>query len=115
MRKSALFVVLLGLTVMAQGAEAPGATATDDILQQYLRMPHPEKDRVGEARMARLAILTELSKQPDAWRSLRVALGKVKDPKKRKELVEVCGRNIQTKDSAILREEIGTRARLCSR
>ena len=115
MRKSALFVVLLGLTVMAQGAEAHGAPAPDDILQQYLRMPHPEKDRVGEARMARLVVLTELGKQPDALRSLRVALGKVKDPKKRKELVEVCGRNIQTKDSAIFCEEIGTRARLCSR
>ena len=115
MRKSALFVVLLGLTVMAQGAEATGATVTDDILQQYLRMPYPEKDRVGEARMARLAGLTELSKQPDALRSLRVALGKVKDPRKRKERVEVCGRNIPTKDSAIYCEEIGARARLCSR
>jgi HEAT repeat protein len=91
---------------MARGAEMPPPTTAEEIVQKYLDMPHPENDRTGETRIARLAVLEELSKQPNAVRAIRDALAEAEDPKKRKELVEVCGREIQTKDSAILLIEL---------
>jgi hypothetical protein len=106
MRRPTLFVMLLGVAFIAWGTEVPHSTSSDDILQQYLSMPHPKMDTMGEARSARLDVLAELGKQPDALPIIRDVLPRVGDPRRREELAELCGRSIQTKESAVLLSEL---------
>jgi|GEM_PF-1313595 len=93
--------------VHCASAEAPlldsGAGA---VLRKYLAMPHPSKDQMGEARMARLDCLTLLCGMPGALEAIQKALLAGATLNQREELTETIGRNIQTKEAAAVLAEL---------
>ena len=101
MKRRSPVVALFVVAAAARSAEAPTDTA-GDIVQQYLLMSHAETGTPGEARMARLRVLAELGKHPNALRAIRGALPEVDDPRKREELAEICATMIHTEGSALL-------------
>lgn len=98
--------ILILTCVVAFSASATAKSQdskTTEIIQRYLKMPHPEDDKLGEARSARLETLAELNAMPkEAVSAIGRALLEVKDQRQRAELVEVLGRHLQTKESAEL-------------
>lgn len=102
MRISMLVLTLVS-ALFTSAAIGSRDTEAPKIIQRYLKMPHPEDDKRGEARLARLEILAELKAMPKkAVSAIGRALPKVENPRQRAELAEVLGRHLQTKESAAL-------------
>jgi hypothetical protein len=101
--------LVLACMVALSCPAAAGSQDSDaaEIIQRYLKMPHPKDHRVGEGRMARAQILAELKAMPqEAVGAIRHALSEVKDPRQRCELIEVFERSFQNKESAALLSEL---------
>lgn len=92
--------LLLGALLAATVSNSAGATAASELIKQYLTLPHPSEDGNGENTAARRALLLELSRAPDALPAIQASLPAVSDAGQRAELVEIAGRNVQTKESA---------------
>jgi len=73
---------------IATGGPPSTESKASGIIERYLKMPYPEEDRVGEARMARLKVLDELKGVPGVPEAIGAALQATKDPLRRRELVE---------------------------
>lgn len=102
MRKPMLILVCV-FTLSALAAVKPQDTKTIKIIQQYLKMPHPEDASFNEARIARMEVLAGLEAMPDAATgAIGRVLSELKNPQQRTELTEALGRFSQTKESAAL-------------
>ena len=102
MRKSTL-ILTFSITLFACAADQSVGSEAEQIIQRYLKMPHPKGDKSAEARLERLQTLAELKAMPkEAVSAIGRALPEVKDPRQSAELAEVLGRHLQTKESAAL-------------
>lgn len=102
MGKSILILTCVVTLFAGADIESRDSEATE-IIQRYLKMPHPEDDKLGEARSTRLNPLVELKAIPgEAVHAIRCALPEIKDSRQRAELAEVLGRHLQTRESAAL-------------
>ena len=102
MRKSICILAFVLTVAPCTGAESQAPQAKQ-VVQRYLRMPHPEDSSFNEARIARLNILGELKAMPeDAVDVIGRALPEVKDPQQRRELTAALGDYFHTKHSAAL-------------
>src|SRR4051812_35838080 len=91
---------------------APTLTATaiesltnraEVVLSQYFTMPaSTASDLYGNARVARLGILRTLAGIPNALSTVQAAFPSITNGWQRAELAEMLGRNIQTKESALV-------------
>lgn len=92
-------VVALSGSVTGEPQESEAAK----IVGRYLRMPHPEDDKSGQARLARLDTLAGLKGMPnEAVDAIGQALPEAKNPQQRVELAEALGQHLHTRDSAVL-------------
>ncbi len=99
----ARYVLMMILAATVSGAVVAGVqpAPAERIVADYLNMPHPEDDRFGEARSQRLEMLSTLEAMPDeAANAIGRALPQVKDARRRSELAEALGRQIQTREAA---------------
>jgi hypothetical protein len=102
MKKLMLILACVVAFSASAAAKRQDSKATE-VIQRYLKMPHPKGEKSGEARLERLESLTELKAMPkEAVSAIGLALPEVKDPRQRAELVEVLGKHHQTKESAAL-------------
>jgi len=101
----ATHVFTIILAVALSGAVPAGSSEPNaaQIVADYLKMPYPEDDRLGEARSQRLSTLSALQDMPvEAVEAIEKALPQVKDPRQRVELAEVLGRRVATRKSATI-------------
>jgi HEAT repeat protein len=98
MRRLLPLLVLALLATCATAAQHPTPAAT--VIEDYLKLPFPADDPLGEARSDRLSALDRLKQSPD---DVPAAIGKalpdMKDPRRRDELIE-CLRSFPTKAAA---------------
>jgi len=91
------------LVAPAWASPAPPAPDAPELLGQYRAMPHPgPNDPGGEARLARLEVLAQLSLAADVLPEMRRAWPSITDSRQRAELAEMVGRKIQTAEAATL-------------
>jgi hypothetical protein len=98
-------VFALACIVALSGSAAAGPQESEaaKIVGRYLRMPQPEDDKLGQARLARLDTLAVLKGMPEETvDAIGHALPEAKNPQQRAELAEALGRHLQTKESAAL-------------
>ena len=97
-----LVTVLFVFTAICVGGEIEKPT-TDEIIGEYLKLPHPEKDVKGQSRQMRWGVLKKLKATPDtAIEAVRVSLSKIEDQQQRRELVGAVGSFFRTEESAQL-------------
>jgi hypothetical protein len=80
----------------ARGADVDAQPTAAELLDQYLALPHPEKDDGGAARMARLKMLARLSHAPEVLPVVQSRWTTLTEAVQRKELAEMIGRYNQT-------------------
>lgn len=98
-------ILVLACIVALSGSAAAGPQESEaaKIIGRYLRMPHPEDDKLGQARLARLDTLAGLKGMPKkAVDAIGRALPEARKPQQRAELAGVLGQHIHTKESAAL-------------
>ena len=98
-------ILALACVVALSGSAATGPQKSEaaKIVGRYLRMPHPEDDKLGQARLARLDTLAELKGMPkEAVDAIGRALSEAMNPQQRAELAGALGQHIHTEDSAAL-------------
>ena len=98
-------ILALACIVALSGSAAAGPQESEaaKIVGRYLRMPHPEDDKLGQARLARLDTLAELKGMPkEAVDAIGRALSEARNPQQRAELAGALGQHLHTKDSAAL-------------
>ena len=97
MNACVFLVPLLAVTAVCAAEQEPLAAA---IVERYLKLPHPDDDRLGKARQERWSTLSELKLMPDAAvREIARVLPDVQQPQQRMELAEALG-FFPTKESA---------------
>jgi HEAT repeat protein len=99
----AIHILTAILAVALSGAvpAGPQESRAEQIVADYLKMPYPKDDPLGEARSQRLDTLSALKDMPDdAVEAIDKTLPQVKDPRQRVELAELLGRHIQIRESA---------------
>jgi len=101
--RTPLLILVCIVALFSIATVKPQDTKTTKIIQQYLKMPHPEDASFNEARIARLEVLAGLEAMPDdAAGAIGRVLSEVKNPRQRSELAEALGRFSQTTESAAL-------------
>jgi len=98
-------ILALACIVALSGSAAAGPQESEagKIVGRYLRMPHPQDDKLGEARLARLDTLAGLKGMPrEAVDAIGHALPETKNPQQRAELAGALGEHLHTKGSAAL-------------
>jgi len=99
--KKLICVLTLALALAPSLQAKTENNKADEIIEQYLKMPHPEKDGLGEARQARWEILGRLMAMPEtAVGAVARALPKIKEAAQRRELTGFLTSYFQTPESA---------------
>jgi len=96
---------ILAIVLMLSGAAMaqPQSSEAEQIIADYLRMPYPEDEGLGEGRLERLALLARLKTMPDeAADAIEQVLPQVTDPRRRAELAEALGQYVPTRKSGML-------------
>jgi hypothetical protein len=102
MRKSILFLTFSVTLFVCTNDQAWGSEA-EQIIQRYLKMPHPKDASFNEARVARLNVLAELKSMPEqAIGAIGRTLPEVENPRQRCELASMLGDHFHTEESAAL-------------
>jgi hypothetical protein len=98
-----MLIVTCVVTLSAPAIAGPGDCEAAQIIQRYLKMPHPRDASFNEARIARLNVLAELKSMPEeAVGAIGRTLPEVKNPRQRKDLASMLGDHFRTKESAAL-------------
>ena len=99
--KTSILITICFLSISASINAEQQSTKAEQIIQNYLKLPFPEEDRLGQARQERLSTLNELTSVPnEAIETIGRILPKVKNPQQRIELAELLGNKLQTKKSS---------------
>lgn len=102
MIKSVLILACVVTLSACAEVESRDSEATQ-IIQRYLKMPHPKDALFNEARIARLEVLAELKAMPKkAVSAIGRTLPEVKNPRQRYELASMLGDHFHTDKSAAL-------------
>lgn len=102
-----LFVVISLANSLPSAVLAEKGSQAERIIAEYLAMPQPEEDRLGEAYQARWKVLVQLKAVPDeAVSAVRRILADVKNPRQRQELAASVADQIHTKEAAVLLRDL---------
>jgi len=102
-----LFVVIGLVNSLPSAVPAEKGSQAERIIAEYLAMPQPEEDRLGEAYQARWKVLVQLKAVPDeAVSAVRRILADVKNPRQRQELAASVADQIHTKEAAVLLRDL---------
>jgi len=102
MRKSILILACVVVFSTSAAAKPQDSKATE-VIQRYLKMPHPKDASFNEARKARLNVIAELKSMPEeAIGAIGRALSEVKDPRQCYDLASMLGDYFHTEESAAL-------------
>jgi len=102
-----LFVVISLANSLPSAVPAEKGSQAERIIAEYLAMPQPEEDRLGEAYQARWKVLVQLKAVPDeAVSAVRRILADVKNPRQRQELAASVADQIHTKEAAVLLRDL---------
>ena len=102
-----MFVVISMANSLPSVVPAEKGLQAERIITEYLGMPQPEEDRLGEAYQARWKVLEKLKTMPDeAVPSVGRILGEVKNPRQRQELAACVADMIHTKEASVLLHDL---------
>jgi len=102
MRKSKL-ILTFSVTLFVCAVDQSVGSEAEQIIQRYLKMPHPKDASFNEARIARRNVLAELKAMPEqAIRAIGRTLPEVENPRQRCELASMLGDYFHTEESAAL-------------
>ena len=102
-----LFVVISLANSLPSAVLAEKGSQAERIIAEYLAMPQPEEDRLGEAYQARWKVLVQLKAVPDeAVSAVRRILADGKNPRQRQELAACVADQIHTKEAAVLLHDL---------
>jgi HEAT repeat protein len=99
--KKLICVLTLALAFALSLQANPQNDNAESIIEQYLKMPHPEDDTLGDAREARWEVLGQLKTMPEtAVSAIARILPELTNQKQRRELTGVLTSHFQTPESA---------------
>jgi hypothetical protein len=99
--KKLICVLTLALALAPSVQAKTQNDKAESIIEQYLKMPHPEEDTQGDARQARWKILGQLKTMPETSVSaIAQILPKITNQQQRRELTGVLTSYFQTPKSA---------------
>ena len=105
--KRLICILTLALAFSSSVRARPQNNKAEEIIERYLSMAHPDEDKLGEARIARLETLARLKAEAETAVDPETAvdviariLPKVNDAKQRCEIAEALGRHFQNAKSA---------------
>jgi len=98
-----ILILIFSVTLFACTAHQSWGSEAEQIIQRYLKMPHPKDASFNETRKARLNVLAELKAMPEqAVGAIGRALPKVENPRQRYDLASMLGDHFHTEESAAL-------------
>ncbi len=98
-----ILILTFSVTLFVSVADQSWGSEAEQIIQRYLKMPHPKDASFNEARIARLNVLAELKAMPEqAIGAIGRALPEVENPQQRCDLASMLGDHFRSEESAAL-------------